>query len=72
MILSTSKPNYQEARIPIVSGLNINGWEKYLQGYLDDRLIQYIRFGFPLLIHGHSELYNTDIHNHRSAVFRST
>ena len=27
IILSTAKPNYQEARIPIVSGLNIKMWE---------------------------------------------
>ena len=49
-ILFTNKPNYREARIPIVSGLNIRAWETYLKGYPDDRLIQYIRFGFPLSI----------------------
>ena len=36
VILSTNKPIYCEARIPIVSGLNINAWENYLQDYPDD------------------------------------
>ena len=31
VIFSTNKPNYRGARIPIVSGLNINAWGKYLQ-----------------------------------------
>ena len=50
VILSTNKPNYREARIPIISGLNISTWETYLKDYLDDRLIQYISFGF-LIVH---------------------
>ena len=68
VILSTTKPNYREARITIVSGLNVNMWKKYLQNYPDDRLIQYIRFGFPLSIHNRSELHNTDVCNHQSAM----
>ena len=68
VLLSTNKPNYCEARIPFVYGLNISAWETYLQGYLDDRLILYIRFGFPLSIHNRSELHNTNICNHYSAL----
>ena len=68
MILSTNKPNYCEARIPIVSGLKVKAWETYLQGYPDNRLIQYIRFGFPLSIHKRSELHNIEANNHYSAV----
>ena len=68
IILSTAKPNYQEARIPIVSGLNIKMWEKYLQDYPDDRLIQYIKFGFPLSIQDRSQLHNTNVCNHYSAL----
>ena len=68
VILSTNKPNYCEARIPIVSGLKVKAWETYLQGYPDNRLIQYIRFEFPLSIHKRSELHNTEINNHHSAV----
>ena len=41
---------------------------KYLQDYPDDRLLQYVRFGFPLSIHNWSELNNVDICNHYSAL----
>ena len=41
---------------------------KCLQDYPDDRLIQYVRFGFPLSIHNRSELHNTDVCNHQSAL----
>ena len=68
MILSTKKPNYCEARIPIVSGLNVKACETYLQGYPDNRLIQYIRFGFPLSIYNGSELHNMEVSIHYSAI----
>ena len=68
VILSTKTPNYWEARIPIVSGLNVTVREKYFHDYPDDRLIQYIRFGFPLSIHNCSQLQNRDVCNHHSAL----
>ena len=68
VILSTSKPNYCEARIPILSGLKVKAWETYLQDYPDKRLIQCIKFGFPLSIHIRSDLHNTEVSNHYSAV----
>ena len=68
VILSTNKPNYCEARIPIVSGLKVKAWETYLQGYPDNRLMQYIRFGFPLSIHNSSDLHNSEVSNYYSAV----
>ena len=40
-------PNYRCVRIPIKSGLNIEAWEKYLGGYLYERVLQYIKFVFP-------------------------
>ena len=66
--MSTDKSNYQEARILIVSGLNIDTWEKHLQGYPDNRLLQYIRFGFSILIDGHTALHNTNIRIHHFAL----
>ena len=47
-ICSTGVPSYKCARIPIMSGLNVEKWQSYLSGCPDDRLINYIRFGFPL------------------------
>ena len=46
----------------------MKAWETYLQGYPDNRLIQYVRFGFPLSIHKRSELHNIEVNNHYSAV----
>ena len=68
VILSTKKPNSQEARISIQPGLNVKMWEKYLQHYPDDRSIQYIKFGFPLSIQNRSQLHNKDVCNHHSAL----
>ena len=62
------KPNYAEARIPITSGLNISAWEKALDGYPDQMLIQYLKFGFPLSIINPNALCNTNIQNHHSAM----
>ena len=66
-ILSTGVPNYQAARIPIKSGLNIEAWEHYLHGYSDKRLLQYIKFGYPLSLINPHELCNKEITNHYSA-----
>ena len=43
-------------------------WGKYLHHYPDDRLIQYIKFGFPLSIQNPSQLHNKDVCNHHSAL----
>ena len=67
-ILSTGVPNYQEARIPIESGLNVQAWERYFHDYADKRLLQYIRFGFPLSLIDSHELCNKEAINHFSAI----
>ena len=66
IIRSTGKPNYTEARIPIASGLNISAWEKALDGYPDQMLIQYLKFGFPLSI------INPDTHTIYSILIYKT
>ena len=68
IIRSTGKPNYAETRIPIASGLNISAWEKALEGYPDQMLIQYLKFGFPLSLINPDALCVTDIQNHHSAM----
>ena len=55
------------ARIPLTSGLNIPAWERELQGYPDDRLLQYIKFGFPLSLISPDRLHNQEVSNHFSA-----
>ena len=66
-ILSTGVPNYQAARITIKSGLNVESWEKHLQDYSDKRVLQYIKFGYPLSLNNPHELCNKEISNHYSA-----
>ncbi len=47
-VKSSGKPNYQQARIALKSGLNISGWKRELEGYWDSSLIDCLEFGFPL------------------------
>ena len=64
IIRNTGVPNYAQARIPLISGLNINEWERELRDYHDPFLLQYLKFGFPLsLVHSH-ELSNNTVSNH--------
>ena len=67
IILSTGVPNYQMTRIPIKSGLNVEAWEHHLRDYADKRLLQYIKFGYPLSLNNPHELCNKEITNHYSA-----
>ena len=67
IIRNTHVPNYRAARIPIKSGLNVEAWETHLQGYSDKRVLQYIKFGYPLSISNAEELCNKDSTNHYSA-----
>ena len=68
IIRQTGVPNYAQARIPIVSGLNLEAWEQALTDYPDKILIHYIKFGFPLSITSPDSLHVTDIINHASAT----
>ena len=67
IIRGTGFPNCKVARIPILSGLNVKAWESYLQDYSDKRVVQYIRFGFPLSLIEAGELGNKELTNHYSA-----
>ena len=68
IIASTGCPNYAQARIPLVSGLNIEEWEKELRDYPDKMLIEYLKFGFPLSLSDPDSLHNVNITNHHSAL----
>ena len=68
VIRQTGVPNYQTARIPLRSGLNIEAWEHLLSEYPDKFLIQYLKFGFPLSISNHDNLKISNVTNHYSAI----
>ena len=57
-------PNYKMVRYPIRSGVNLPASEDYLQDYPDQRLVQYLTFGFPLGPIAPDMLHNTDVTNH--------
>ena len=70
IILQTGLPNYKCARIAIRSSLNTVAWEKYISAYPDKRLLDYLRFGFPLGLSDASRqcLNNATVVNHHSAL----
>ena len=68
VISSTGVPNYRGARIPLVSGLNIEAWKTYLRDYPDPLLIEYLKFGFPMSILDNDALNITTVVNHQSAI----
>ena len=68
LVRETNKPNYQQARFPVHSGLNLQAWDKYLQHYPHRIVLQYLKFGFPLSIEDPDALNNTTVTNHFSAL----
>ena len=68
IIRQTGVPNYAQARIPIVSGLNLEAWKQALSDYPDKFLIQCIKFGIPLSLTSPDSLHIIDIKNNASAT----
>ena len=68
IIKKSGLSNYRQARIPLSSGLNIDAWKRYLHNYPDQKLVQYLQYGFPLSIKSHSDLKNQNVKNHYSAL----
>ncbi len=40
--------NYKAARIPVPSNFHIEAWEKYQDLFTDHRVVDYIKYGFPV------------------------
>ena len=68
VIRSTGLPNYRQARFPVHSDLNIQAWERLLENSPNTRLLDYLKFGFPLSLYNHDSFANNDIVNHFSAL----
>ena len=68
IIKKSGLPYYRQARIPLTSGLNIGAWKRYLHDYPDQRLLQYLQYGFPLSIKNPNVLNNQNVKNHYSAL----
>ena len=67
-IKSTNFSNYKAVRFPIHSDLNIDAWCHYLKDYPNKKLIEYLTYGFPLSLQGHTNLSYTVVTNHYSAT----
>ena len=68
IVNETGTSKYKQARIPVKSGLNIEAWEENLVNYPDNRLIEYLRFAFPMSIRKGKNLCGGEIRNHYSAL----
>ena len=67
-IKQSGLPNYKQVRIPLNSGLCIDSWKEYLRQYKDQKLVQYLQFGYPLSISHPELLSNQSVTNHFSAL----
>ena len=69
LVEATGVPNYRGARVPLHTNLNLQAWDKYLVGHRNQRLAQYLRFGFPLSIRegDREKLCEKKVTNHQSA-----
>ena len=47
-VTSVGGHNYRGARVPVPSGLCIQAWRKYLEGYHDTTLPDFLEFGWPV------------------------
>ena len=68
VIKNSGVPNYQAARIPIVSDLNLAKWRDILTDFPYPKLLDYLTFGFPLSLRHPDSLVNKHVKNHFSAI----
>ena len=59
--------NFLGLKIPLQSQLNVDQWEKQLEGYWDTQLLELIKYGFPMDFNRQSPLRWED-KNHNSAL----
>ena len=71
-VLKYKVPNYQGARIPVPSDLNIRAWRRLLENYDLPIIAEYLEFGFPVNIDWNIFTGNKQIKNHSSAFMRAT
>jgi len=67
VISKSGVPNCKGARIPIPTHLNVTAWETQLQGYSDEELLEFLKYGFPVG-YEKKELPISKLKNHKGAV----
>ena len=60
--------NYRQCRINVPTELNIENWRALCSNYHDQKLLDYLEYGFPLCMNRDQFQLNTECTNHPSAV----
>jgi hypothetical protein len=66
-VAATGRPNYQKARIPVPSKLNVQVWRTSLRDYPDKIICEFLTFGWPIG-YAHATLPVFDLRNHQGAL----
>ena len=67
-VRESGEPNFRGSRIPVPSDLKIPVWRELAADFPDQRVIDFLEFGFPINHDGVSEFSTTRIKNHRGAL----
>ena len=67
LILASCPPNYKAVRIPLPSTYDWEYLEEQIIDYYDNKILDYIKFGFPLGISQRSNIISNANDNHASA-----
>ena len=67
LVKASGTYNYRHCRIKVPTELNINNWRVLCANYHDQKLLDYLEYGFPLCIDRSELVFNTAGVNHPSA-----
>ena len=68
MVKSTNVYNYKNARIRVPTELYIDHWRALCGNYYDQKILEYLEFGFPLCLDRSKFVFNGNCDNHPSAT----
>ena len=66
-VLASGLPNYHSVRVPLPSVFNWSYLQQHIGSYHDGKLLDYLKFGFPLNIASREQITNNAQDNHASA-----
>ena len=66
-VLESGKYNCDHAKVPLTSTFNLMGWKKYAHRFRDNRLVEFLTYGFPLGTRDYEALCRGESQNHESA-----
>ena len=66
-VKSTNVFNYKAARLRVPTKLHVDHWRALCGNYHDQKILEYLEFGFPLCIDISRFVFNSNIENHPSA-----